>query len=630
MLPLATALAAVSGCMLSTIGSADAAPATSMPVAAAPDRAGEWWLTALGVPQAWKASGIRPPGAGVTVAVLSTGVDGTHPDLASDVITGPDYSKSGARPSDQFWGTEGTAVASLIAGHGHGPADRDGLAGTKGITGVAPGARILSLRVTLEYNDSRNGDAAITRHLSDSIAAGIRYAVAHGASVIALPLDPGTLGPVLTGDPAAGGGSQQERAAVSAALARGVVLIAPAGDNGASTGSTTYPAAYPGVLAVGATDTAGNLESYSNRNAYVSLTAPGSGLMVATPRGGYITIKTTDMSAALTAGVAALIRAKYPRLSPLQVNQAITHGSGSLSAIGALRAAAAVAAKLPQATPSTAQGVASAAATGATPVRPRATASNSATASGSLDSAAGSAVRDAAIAAGALIAVLVIALPVTRYRQRRVRAARARHVPRPHEPTHAGRTATGGFQAITGGFPALSSHGAHAAPRGTGSQPALHGPGQPVSGQVVSRQAMSRPGMAGRDGAGQAGSTQAVHTARVPGHAARGALMPRLGRARMLPPARDDAGSPPWQPAQAPQDAADLPGAGLAPAAPAQGPLGRLTLPPWARVPAELTAAPIPAEFPDWKGAGTGPMYVWNPATNSGPFPALRPEDEPR
>jgi hypothetical protein len=66
------------------------------------------------------------------------------------------------------------------------------------------------------------------------------------------------------------------------------------------------------------------------------------------------------------------------------------------------------------------------------------------------------------------------------------------------------------------------------------------------------------------------------------------------------------------------------------PVPPAQGALSPdLALPPWARVPAELSAATAPADLPDWaKGTGSGPMYVWDPATNSGPFPALNPEDE--
>ena len=80
-------------------------------------------------------------------------------------------------------------MAGLIAGHGH------GAGGASGITGIAPRARILSVQVTLEYDDPLNSDAAITQRLPAAIAAGIRYAVGHGASVIALPLDPGTLGP---------------------------------------------------------------------------------------------------------------------------------------------------------------------------------------------------------------------------------------------------------------------------------------------------------------------------------------------------------------------------------------------------------------------------------------------------
>ncbi len=678
LLPLAVALAAMPGCLLPAL--ADAAPLSSMPAAAIPDRSAEWWLAALGIPRAWQATGVRPPGAGVTVAVLSTGVDASHPDLTGVVTTGPDYSGSGAGPTDQFWGVEGTAVASLIAGHGHGRGDPSGLAGMLGITGVAPGAKILSLRVTLEYNDARNGKPAITRRLPDAIAAGIRYAVAHGATVIALPLDPGTLGPVLTGDPAAAGGSPRERAAVSYALARGVVLIAPAGDNGASTGIVTYPAAYPGVLAVGATDQAGDPEIYSNRGAFVGLSAPGSGLTVAAPGGGYIAIKTTDMAAALTSGVAALIRAKYPRLSPAQVNQALTHGSGALYAIGAIQAAAAIAARLPRATPATP--ATSSSATGT--ARPSASAaplaspggSHAATPHGSAGSGAastaGSVIRDAAIGAGALIALLIVALLATHARQRRVRAARGRYGSRPPETAPAGRAGTGGFPAaITGGFPALSSHGAHAAPRGnpadqrgTGSQP----DGVPLTGRVpppsihtgISPGGGARPGPPAHSGRGHAvpGHFGPRHTG--PLHAApRGALMPRPVRPRALPPARDD-GSPPWQPAQTPDEAVPalpapsagpqlgtsaMPGivnragfpsqagtgtqpptgaAGSTP--PAQDPL---TLPPWSRLPSELAAATAPADFPEWsKGTGSGPMYVWDPSTNSGPFPALDPDDE--
>ena len=203
--------------------------------------------------------------------MLSTGVDASHPDLAGTVTTGPDLSKTGRKQGGRYWGEEGTAVASLIAGHGH------GTGGADGITGVAPGARILSVQVTLEYDDPLNSDAAVTRRLPAAIAAGIRYAVSHGATVIALPLDPGTLGSAAGGDPAAAGGSAAERAAVSYALAHDVLLVAPAGDNGAGTDAVNYPAAYPGVIAVGATAQNGQLAVFTSDHSYVALTAPGAG-----------------------------------------------------------------------------------------------------------------------------------------------------------------------------------------------------------------------------------------------------------------------------------------------------------------------------------------------------------------
>ena len=189
LLPLLAASAAATAATLP-------AAAAALPVAPqAVTRADQWWLTALRAPVALRAA--PEAGKGVTVAVLSTGVDAKHQDLAGTVTDGPDFSETGRAPGGPYWGAEGTAVASLIAGHGHGSG------GSKGVTGIAPGAKILSLQVTLEYDDPLNADTAITRRLPAAIAAGIRYAVGQGATVIALPLDPGTLGATASGDPAA-------------------------------------------------------------------------------------------------------------------------------------------------------------------------------------------------------------------------------------------------------------------------------------------------------------------------------------------------------------------------------------------------------------------------------------------
>ncbi len=329
------AAAALSFAAAATAASALPASALELTPAARTPSAAEWWLPALGVPAAWRAA----PGAGkgVTVAVLSTGVDGSHPDLTGTVTTGPDFAQTGRGPGSAFWADEGTAVAGLIAGHGH------GAGGSEGITGIAPGARILSVQVTLEYNDPLDTDAAVTGRLPAAIAAGIRYAVAHGATVISLPLDPGMMG-ARGGAAAAAGGSQAERAAVAYAISRDVLLVAPAGDNGDGGDAVNYPAAYPGVLAVGATARDGELAPFTNTGSYVALTAPGAagpavaiesdatgappvGLTVPAPGGGYQTLASSDMAAALTAGVAALIRGRYPWLTAAEVTGAIEVGA---------------------------------------------------------------------------------------------------------------------------------------------------------------------------------------------------------------------------------------------------------------------------------------------------------------
>src|SRR5580693_2967271 len=188
--------------------------ATCIGVAAAPAfadtvRNQEWWLSSLHVTQAW----LSTKGTGVTVAVLDTGVDPAQPDLAGSVITGRDYTGSGRAAGGPFWGVNGTAVASLIAGHGHGTRHADG------IIGVAPEAKILSVRVTLENNDPLLTNATTVAALPMAIARGIRYAVRHGAQVIDLPLDPAAVAAdnaaANGGTSAVTGGSPAERAAVT-------------------------------------------------------------------------------------------------------------------------------------------------------------------------------------------------------------------------------------------------------------------------------------------------------------------------------------------------------------------------------------------------------------------------------
>ena len=382
-------------------------------------RAQEWWLANLHVPQAWQSS----RGAGVTVAVLSSGVLATHPDLSGSVITGPDFTGSGETSSTPSWGIEGTSAASIIAGHG------DNVGDASGIIGIAPAARILSIRVVLDATDPLNASPAAVQRLPAAIAAGIRYAAAHGAQVIALPLDPASLasdGAVTGGLAAAAGGSAAERAAVSYALGKGAVLVAPAGDNGEDGNEPTFPAAYPGVIALGAVDRHFVRAAFSARQSYVALTAPGVNLTTASPPAGYRNMSTTDAASAVVAGIAALIRSQDPTLTSSQVREALVNGSvprppsattagygaGTVDALKAVQAAALIASARPAASapataPATAQAPPGTARPAATPPR-----------TGILGRAK-TVLRDAAMAAGMLIVLLLASLVGIRVRRRR-------------------------------------------------------------------------------------------------------------------------------------------------------------------------------------------------------------------
>jgi hypothetical protein len=317
----------------------------SAPALAEQVRRSEWWLPELHITTAQQIS----QGSGVTIAVLDTGVDAAAPDLAGSVLTGPDFSHSGRMANGPFFGIHGTEIASIIAGHGHGS--------SKGIIGVAPAAKILSIRVTLDSGDPLLANPGMTAGLPTAIADGIRYATNNGASVIDLPLDPGAAGVTGTaGVPGLAAGSSAEQAAVKYARSKGVILVAPAGDDGMGADIVNYPAAYPGVISVGAFDKNFTKAPFSSHEPYVTLTAAGDGVTAETPS-GYTTISSTSAASAVVAGVAALIKSAFPALTPAQVTKSlisstrfrrsngrqIGSGYGTVDAARALRAAVAMA-----------------------------------------------------------------------------------------------------------------------------------------------------------------------------------------------------------------------------------------------------------------------------------------------
>jgi type VII secretion-associated serine protease mycosin len=252
---------------------------------------------------AWRVS----TGAGVTVGVLDTGTDPAAPDLAGSVTTGPDYTQGANPPGYQPPRLHGTYIASLVAGHGSGPGR------TAGVIGVAPSARVLSVRVILD--DQEPGFAVYNENSAydNAIGGGIRYAVNHGAGVINMSLG-GTMP------------TRNLRQAVGYAISRGVVVVAAAGNNGAGGSGVSpysYPASYPGVISVAAVGANGARASFSERNASVVISAPGVNVIGAGPGGTYLLGSGTSPASAIVAGAAALIRSRYPRLSPALVEQAL-------------------------------------------------------------------------------------------------------------------------------------------------------------------------------------------------------------------------------------------------------------------------------------------------------------------
>ena len=231
-------------------------------------------------------------GEGVTVAVLDTGVDPGQVDLAGSVLPGFDDWTS-ARDGHTDRDGHGTRVSALIAGHGH------GTDGTAGILGIAPKAKILPYAIFAPDDPER-------RFATAKLAVGIRWAVDHGAQVICIAN--------------AGGGSSDLELAIQYALVKGVSVVA--GANNLPAVDPGFPATYSGVISLSSVDERGEFAAaVSTTGSAIRLSAPGVNIMAPKRGGGYERVSGNSAATALAAGVVALVRAKFPSLTPAQVLQ---------------------------------------------------------------------------------------------------------------------------------------------------------------------------------------------------------------------------------------------------------------------------------------------------------------------
>jgi len=230
-----------------------------------------WGISDINVPQAW----LTTNGSEVKIAVIDTGIDYMHPDLAGKVIGGHSFVSHTKDYMDD--NGHGTHVAGIIAA----------LNNDIGVVGVAPGASLYAVKV---LDSTGNG------YLSDVID-GIQWSVKNNAQVISMSL----------------GLSTDNRAlhdAVDAAYNSGVLVIAAAGNTNG--GAVTYPAAYSSVIAVSAIDINNSIASFGSVGPQVELAAPGVNVYSTYLGGGYATKSGTSMACPHVSGTVVLILATPP------------------------------------------------------------------------------------------------------------------------------------------------------------------------------------------------------------------------------------------------------------------------------------------------------------------------------
>lgn len=249
-----------------------------------PEWANQWGLEAIRAPQGWE---LAKGSSSVTIAIVDSGVDLLHPDLADKIVPGRDFVNGDSDPQDDYG--HGTHVAGIAAA-----STNNGI----GVAGTSWRARVMPVKVL---------NAVGVGSYSD-VASGILWAVDHGAQVINLSLGGSTPSSVLEG-------------AVYYAHTNGVVLVAAAGNSGS--GSILYPARLPDVIAVGATDSADTRAAFSNYGPELSVMAPGVSILSTGLGGAYVYDSGTSMSTPFVAGLAAILIGEVPSASPNKIRRLI-------------------------------------------------------------------------------------------------------------------------------------------------------------------------------------------------------------------------------------------------------------------------------------------------------------------
>ncbi len=273
----------LSACMFAIVAVLDG---IAIPASADPSiRQQQWYLDALGIPQAQKIS----TGRGITVAVIDeTGVDAANPDLAGQVLEGAGFGGSSNGKSTEDHASHATLTAGVIAAKG---------GDNSHALGIAPGAKILPVALSDDPSP-------------ESISRAIRWAADHGAQVINI-----SLGAAYDEPP------KVEVDAVNYALSKDAVVVAAAGNTTAGMTTVAAPASVPGTIAVSGVTNHADFWSGSVSGKEVVLAAPASHIVNTWihARSWYGYGDGTSQAAPIVAGTAALIRSKYPDMNAANV-----------------------------------------------------------------------------------------------------------------------------------------------------------------------------------------------------------------------------------------------------------------------------------------------------------------------
>lgn len=231
----------------------------------------DWGLANYDIPKQWRDT----QGGGVRVAVLDTGIETSHPDLAGSVDDARDFTGSRYDCEDRVG--HGTHVAGTIGARRN----------DQGVVGVAPECRLLVGKV---LGDDGSGSG-------QSVAAGLDWARDAGADIISMSL--GSSRP-----------DQDIKDAIGRAVDAGMFVVCAAGNDGRPD-SVNYPARWPETLGIGAVDRHGRVARFSSRGDQVDVCAPGQDVLSAYLDGGYAKLSGTSMATPFVSGVVALLVAKH-------------------------------------------------------------------------------------------------------------------------------------------------------------------------------------------------------------------------------------------------------------------------------------------------------------------------------